>query len=189
MSVPTTFRLATSSDLPSIRALIPPSVRVLSAGLYSAAQIESALVHVFGADTQLITDETYFVAECDGAIVGCGGWSKRRTIYGGDQMKSGEDPLLDPQIDAARIRAFFIHPHYARQGIGSGILGKCVEGAGEAGFNQLELVGTLPGERLYAKYGFEVVERIPTMLPDGIEIEFVRMRATIARVTERLNKA
>ena len=188
MSAPT-FRLATDSDLPAIRALIPPSVRALSADVYSTAQIESALVHVFGPDTQLISDGTYFVAECDGKLVGCGGWSKRKTIYGGDQIMQRDDALLDPQTDAARIRAFFIHPNHARQGIGSGILRRCVEGAGEAGFNRLELVGTLPGERLYAKYGFEVVERIPTLLPDGIEIEFVRMRATIARVIERLNKA
>src|SRR3954463_11647151 len=104
---PIEFRLATAPDIPLLRELIPPSVRALSQGYYTPAQVESALVHVFGVDSQLINDGTYYAALAGGQIVGCGGWSKRKTLFGGDQMKSNEDNLLDPHQDAARIRAFF----------------------------------------------------------------------------------
>ena len=105
-----TLRAATPDDLPALRALIDRSVRGLSTGVYDARQIESALHHVFGPDTQLIADRTYFVIEENGKLVASGGWSRRRTLYGGDQHKSGADPILDPHVDAARIRAFFVHP-------------------------------------------------------------------------------
>ena len=170
------LRLAAPDDLPALRELIPVSVRALSRGYYSAAQIESAIRYVFGPDTQLIADGTYFVAVADDAvIVGCGGWSRRRTLYGGDQGKAGNDALLDPMGDAARIRAFFVHPDWARQGIASQIMSACFEAACASGFQSLELMATLPGEPLYRAFGFEAAERVETVLPDGVSIPFVRM--------------
>lgn len=169
------LRPATAADLPAVRELIPRSVRALSGGFYTSAQIESALRHVFGADTQLIADGTYWVVTAGAEVVGCGGWSRRRTLYGGDQTKSGEDPLLDPATQAARIRAFFIAPGFARRGLGGRLLAAGLRAAAAAGFHRVELVATLPGERLYAAHGFCVTERFEERLPDGVVIPFVRM--------------
>ncbi|MDQ2798574.1 MAG: GNAT family N-acetyltransferase [Armatimonadota bacterium] len=155
------LRLAALDDLPALRALIPVSVRALSRGYYSAAQIESAIRFVFGPDTQLIADGTYFAAAADDAvIIGCGGWSRRRTL---SRIRSG------------RIRAFFVHPDWARQGIASRIMSACFEAAQASGFQRLELMATLPGESLYRAFGFEAAERVDTTLPDGVSIPFVRM--------------
>ena len=178
-AAPVTLRLATPADLPALAELIPASVRELSRGFYTPEQVDSAIRHVFGADTQLIADGTYFAAEARGEVVGCGGWSRRRTLYGGDQMKAGEDPLLDPRMEAARIRAFFVHPAWARRGIGSAIMRACRDAAADAGFRRLELMATLPGEPLYRAFGFQAVERVRTTLPDGVPIDFVRMRREI----------
>ncbi|MFN7948274.1 MAG: GNAT family N-acetyltransferase [Blastocatellia bacterium] len=169
------IRPATTEDIPALERLIPVSVRGLSAGYYTPRQIESALVYVFGVDTQLIADGTYFVAEADGEIAGCGGWSKRRTLYGGDQMKAEADPLLDPATDAARIRAFFIHPHYARRGIGTLIINACEDAAREAGFSRLELMATLPGLPMYEARGYTVIEKVESVLPDGERLPLARM--------------
>jgi GNAT superfamily N-acetyltransferase len=174
------IRAATHADLPVLRELIPLSVRALSGDHYSAAQIESAIVHLFGPDTQLIADRTYFVAEEEGAIVGCGGWSRRRTLYGGDQTKGAEDPLLDPAREPARIRAFFVHPGWARRGVGSRILEACALAARAAGFRELELAATLPGEPLYRAFGFEARERLEAPLPDGLSLPIVRMVRRLA---------
>ncbi len=173
------LRLATAADLPAIRELIPRSVRALGRTCYSPAQIESAIRHVFGPDTRLIDDGTYFVVTDAPGLVGCGGWSRRRTLYGGDQMKSAEDPLLDPATEPARIRAFFVAPERARQGIGSMVLRASMYAAAVAGFRDAQLVATLPGERLYAAHGFVAVERIDAPLPDGLTIPFVRMRRAL----------
>ena len=173
------LRLATDADLPAIRALTPRSVRGLGGACYSPAQIESAIRHVFGPDTRLIDDGTYFVVSDASDLVGCGGWSRRRTLYGGDQMKSAEDPLLDPATEPARIRAFFVAPERARQGIGSMLLRASMRAAAAAGFRDAELVATLPGEHLYAAHGFVAVERIDAPLPDGLTIPFVRMRRAL----------
>ena len=174
-------RPATPADLSALRELIPLSVRALSQGYYSEAQIESAIRYVFGPDTQLIADGTYFVVQAEHTLVGCGGWSRRSTLYGGDQMKAGEDPLLDPATEAARIRAFFVHPAWARRGVGSALLEACFSAAREAGFRGLELMATLPGVPLYRAYGFEVAEAVETLLPDGVPVPFVRMvRPSIA---------
>lgn len=170
-----TLRLATPGDLPALHALIPESVRGLSQGFYTLEQVESAIRHVFGPDTQLIADGTYFAAEADGGIVGCGGWSRRRTLYGGDQMKDAEDPLLDPATEAAKIRAFFVHPRWARRGIASMIMEACRAAAAHAGFTRLELMATLPGEPLYRAFGFQPRERVESRLPDGVVVPFVRM--------------
>lgn len=169
------IRLATFEDVPALERLIEESVRALSAGYYSPQQIESSLAHVFGVDTQLIADGTYFVVEGDGQIAGCGGWSKRKTLYGGDKMKTEEDNLLDPKTEPSRIRAFFIHPNFARRGIGRMLLAACEKAASQAGFTALELGATLPGEPLYAACGFHIIERTEATLPDGVTVPIVRM--------------
>ena len=156
-------------------SLIPVSVRGLSRGFYSDAQIESAIRHVFGPDTQLIADRTYFVATAGGMLVGCGGWSRRRTLFGGDQMKTADDPLLDPKAEAARIRAFFVHPDWARRGIGGAILEACTSAARAVGFRRVELVATLPGEPFYRALGFEALERFDAVMPDGLTFPVIRM--------------
>ena len=169
------IRRATEADVPALKELIPLSARELSRGFYSAEETESAINHVFGPDSRLIEDGTYFVAEEDGRLAGCGGWSRRRTLYGGDQMKPAEDPLLDPKTEAARIRAFFVHPAFARRGVGSKILDACVAAARASGFRRLELAATLPGVPLYAARGFVERERIDVPLPDGRRLPIVRM--------------
>lgn len=168
-------RIANPSDLPALENLIPQSVRALSADCYSPTQIESAIRHAFGVDSRLMADGTFFVAEMEGVIAGCGGWSWRRKIYGGDQVAEETEAPLDPAADAARIRAFFVHPQWARCGVGSAILRACARAAGDAGFRRLELLGTLPGERLYRAFGFEVSEYVDHTLPDGVVVRWVRM--------------
>jgi GNAT superfamily N-acetyltransferase len=170
------LRLATLTDVPPLRELIEQSVRGLSAGYYTAPQIESALRYVFGPDTQLIADQTYFIIENESEeLLAAGGWSRRKTLYGGDQMKSEADPLLDPAADAARIRAFFVHPAWARRGLARQLFDRCAADATRAGFRKLELMATLPGEPLYRALGFAEVERVADRLPDGQVIPVVRM--------------
>ncbi len=170
------IRLALIDDVPALEQLIPESFRVLSASYYNPEQIESVLAHVIGVDTQLILDGTYFVAETGGQIVGCGGWSKRKTLFGGDHSKSDEtDPLLDPAKDPARIRAFFVHPQWARKGIGRHIVTACKDAARKAGFVKLELVATLPGEPFYSAMGYTVTERIEVTIPDADPLPATRM--------------
>jgi GNAT superfamily N-acetyltransferase len=135
--------------------------------------------YVFGIDSQLIVDGTYYIFEKQHVIVGCGGWSKRNTLYGGDQHKKIEDPLLDPAIDAARIRAFFVHPGHARQGIGSQIIKTCEEAARSNGFTRLQLGATLPGVPLYLSMGYQPLERIDEVLPDGEVLGIVKMQKSI----------
>ena len=174
--MPFTTRLATFADIPALNEMIALSVRGLSTAYYTPNQIESAIKYVFGVDTQLVTDGTYYIAELNGKIVGCGGWSKRNTLYGGDQHKEIEDPLLDPKTDAARIRAFFVHPDHARQGIGTLIINVCEAAAKENGFTSFELGATLPGVPLYTVMGYVVIERIDAPLPDGEVLGIVKMR-------------
>jgi len=171
-----TVRLAACQNVDVLQQLIAESVRVLSVSYYNQRQIESALQHIFGVDTQLILDGTYYVAQQGEKIVACGGWSKRRALYGGDQMKpNAADPLLDPATEAARIRAFFVHPQWARQGIGRRVLGVCEEAARTAGFKRLELVATLPGEPLYSALGYVVLGRIALAMPGGESLPALRM--------------
>ena len=174
-------RLATSSDVPALRELIDLSARGLSTGYYSAEQIEAAVTHVFGVDTQLIADGTYFVIDGLRGPAAAGGWSARRTLYGGDQMKGASDPLLDPSTEAARIRAFFVHPQSARQGLARRLYAACESAAREAGFGAFELMATRPGEPFYAALGFEIVERVLVALPGDVEVPFARMRRAIER--------
>src|SRR6266487_3600072 len=140
------LRPAVLTEVPALNALIRASATKLSQGYYSPAQIESLLTYVFGVDTQLILDGTYFVIERQGALLACGGWSGRRTLFGGDQAKGSSDPSLDPISDAARIRAFFVHPASARQGLARQLLEHCEGAARTAGFRRSELIATLPGE-------------------------------------------
>ncbi|MDF2379980.1 GNAT family N-acetyltransferase [Nostoc ellipsosporum NOK] len=173
------IRPATFQDIPELEKLLALSVRGLSKEHYSSGQIESALKYIFGIDTQLIIDGTYYIFEIDKVIVGCGGWSMRRTLYGGDQHKQSEDNLLDPVTEAARIRAFFVHPDYARRGIGRQIMGYCETQAKANGFSRLELGATLPGVPLYKAMGFSGIENITEILSDGEKLELVKMIKSI----------
>ena len=174
------IRRAIPADVPAIEALIGLSVRTLQAPDYSQAQIEGALDTVFGVDSALIADGTYFVLEAvfDGgkrAIVGCGGWSKRKTLFGGDRASGREDGLLDPLRDSAKIRAFFVHPDWTRRGIGSKILTACENAAIEAGFRNFELGATLTGERLFSARGYKPLNRIEVPLANGVSLPVIRM--------------
>ncbi len=206
----TRIRLAEAGDIPLLRELIEASVRGLQAGDYSPAQLEGALRTVYGVDTQLISDGTYFAAEATEALgaeagavesgragslgtgssaaessglraresrllVGCGGWSKRKTLFGGDQFAGREDSLLDPARDAAKIRAFFVHPAWARRGIGGMILAACEEAAWAAGFRRLEMGATLTGVPFYRAKGYVELEAVEAPLEDGLTLPIVRM--------------
>jgi N-acetylglutamate synthase-like GNAT family acetyltransferase len=183
-------RLATVGDVDDVRELIRRSMWGLGAADYTRAQVRSLLSHVMGVDTQLVRDGTYFVVTDgeanDARIVGCGGWSCRRLLYGGDAYKgAGADERLDPSRDAARIRAFFIDPDFARRGIARLLLDLCERAAAHAGFAQLELSATRTGEHFYRACGFEVVERIETTLPGGVTVQLARMTRAIRRDATR----
>jgi len=173
------LRLAQLDDVTGLQALIARSARGLSVGYYRPAQTEAAIRHVFGVDSQLIADRTYFLIEADGRIVACGGWSRRRTLFGGDQAKSGDDALLDPVIEPARVRAFFVDPLETRRGLGRRLMNECLVAARAAGFRALELVSTLPGEPLYLASGFRVIERFELTLPGDIRVPVTRMRLAL----------
>ena len=164
----------------ALTALITRSARLLSRGYYTEAETESAIRHVFGVDSTLVADCTYFVVEDAGVIVGCGGWSRRRTLYGGDQRPVGPQEMLDPARDAARIRAFFIAPEAARQGVGRCLFDACISAAAEAGFQSVELMSTLPGVPFYAALGCDAVEHVTDTLPDGVALRFVRMHLRLS---------
>lgn len=183
------IRLATIADVPALQELIRASVSVLSQQYYTSKQISSALAHVFGVDTQLILDGTYFIAEVQSQVAGSGGWSKRKTLFGGDQAKADRvdplvetslDALLDPATDAARIRAFYVHPRWSRKGIASLILKSCEQAAREAGFKRVELAATLPGEPFYLARGYEKGEEIWIETPNGQSFSTFRMTKTLA---------
>ena len=173
------LRPATHADIPELQALIAESGRALSEGFYSPEQAEAITRQVFGVDTQLIDDGTYFAIGEPGAIAACGGWSRRRTLFGGDQAKSGPDPLLDPATEPARIRAFFVAPAMARRGLGRQLMAACVSAARDAGFSRLELVSTMPGEPLYLASGFRVTERFDLHLPGDVHVPVSRMEMAL----------
>ena len=176
------IRKAIVSDQAEIEQLIAESVRGLSREDYSARQIELSIKSVFGVDTELITDGTYFVAESEEQkIVGCGGWSKRKMLYGASLYESSRDSAeLDPETDAAKIRAFFIHPAWARKGIGRAILEKCEREAKSFGFRSAEMMSTLPGIKLYSACGYAGDERVGVPVGEGEEIICVRMRKNLS---------
>jgi GNAT superfamily N-acetyltransferase len=189
------IRKAMATDVPVLRRLIEASVRGLQAEDYTPAQMEGALESVFGVDSQLIADGTYLVAEArtvdatlavenanDGkipgsewVIAGCGGWSKRKTLYGSDHWTGREDTLLDPKHDEAKIRAFFIHPAWARRGVGSRILEACEGAAREAGFTSYEMGATLTGAKLFGAKGYIAVEKIEVPLKNGLTLPVIHM--------------
>jgi GNAT superfamily N-acetyltransferase len=170
-----TLRTATLDDRPELERLIARSARELSARDYTPEQIEGALKGAFGVDSQLIRDGTYFVAVRAGVIIGCGGWGRRKTMFGGDAFSDREPEELDPRTDAARIRAFFVDPDCARQGIGRAILHRCESEARARGFTRFELMGTLPGVRLYEAEGYVAAPSIEHPLGEGLTIRFVPM--------------
>lgn len=169
------LRVATLDDCAAIERLIAKSIRALGAGDYTSEQIEQALKGAFGLDTQLIKDQTYFIAEVDGRIAGCGGWSKRKTLFGSDARNGRDAGVLEPGKDAAKIRAFFVDPEFARRGIGAALLKRCEDEASKAGYNGYEMMATLPGVRLYSMFGYVASPSIQHPLTDGLTIEFVPM--------------
>lgn len=173
------IRAARPEDAAAIRQLIPISARVLSRVYYRYEQIESAIAHVFGVDSSLIADGTCFVAEEAGQLVGCGGWSKRRTLFGGDQYRARDPSFSDPAKDPARIRAFFVHPEAARRGIGRAILERCEAEARAAGYRRAELMSTRPGVPFYEARGYVAAAPESFTMEDGVAIEFVPMRKAL----------
>jgi GNAT superfamily N-acetyltransferase len=174
------LRLAKAIDIPALHVLIEASVRGLQANDYTAPQIEGALGTVLGLDTQLIRDQTYFLAEAIGVngvvtLAGCGGWSKRRTLFGADKAAVREPELLDPVKDAAKVRAIFIHPGFARRGLGSMILAHVESAAFAAGFRRFEMGSTLTGVPLYRLKGYVEVERVAVPLANGESLPIVKM--------------
>lgn len=181
-------RIATAADIPVLRSLIEQSVRKLQVQDYTPEQLEAALRTVFGVDSQLIADETYMVAEAlqtaasgnmvvgtNPVIAGCGGWSKRRTLYGGDRWRERQDDFLDPEKDAAKIRAFFIHPDWARRGVGTVILTACENAARAAGFSRFEMGATLTGEKFFRERGYVALGRIEILLERSVTLPVVHM--------------
>ena len=170
------LRVARLEDEATLRELIARSIRALGAADYSPAQIEAALQGAFGVDTTLIRDGTYFVAEAvDGSVVGCGGWSRRRTLFGSDTRADRDESWLDPANDAAKIRAFFVDPAHARHGLGRRFLERSEREAMRAGFTTFALMATLPGARFYEKYGYIAEAAITHPLAGGLTIRFVPM--------------
>lgn len=172
-------RTSTLDEIPQLNQMIVESARVLSRGFYTEQETESAIKYVFGVDSALVKDGSYFTAILDGELVGCGGWSRRRTLYGGDQRPMGADEFLDPAHDPARIRAFFISPKAARRGVGRAVFEACKQAALKQGFTSLELMATLPGVPFYEVLGFQKLEDVADVLPDGVTIRFERMRLNL----------
>jgi GNAT superfamily N-acetyltransferase len=173
------IRPAVLEDVDVITALIERSVRGLQANDYTPEQLDGALGSVFGVDRQLIRDGSYFVVEAEGEAVACGGWSRRRTLFGADAVSDRDDQALTPGVDAARIRAFFVDPGHARQGIGGKLLDACEDAARAYGFTEAELGATLTGVPLYTRYGYRAVERYDAPLPNGLGLPIVRMTKSL----------
>jgi GNAT superfamily N-acetyltransferase len=169
------IRPATPDDIPALERLIARSVMGLQAGDYDLSQRERALGTLFGVDRQLIRDGTYHIADAAGTLVGCGGWSRRKTLFGADAVSGRDDESLDPARDAARIRAFFVDPDWARRGIGRRLLAVCEAAAAAHGFTRLELAATLTGIPLYRVCGYAEAEPMEAPLPDGGSLTVVRM--------------
>ncbi len=174
-----THRVATVGDLDALSVVMDAAIGELQQGFLTPEQIESSRT-IMGIDTQLVRDGTYFVVEYDGQIAGCGGWSRRATLYGGDQTPGRDPALLDPSVDPARVRAMYTDPVFARRGVGRLVLALCEEAAAAEGFTRLELMGTMAGEPLYRAYGFTPVERL-TDDRGGAPVPLVKMVKDISR--------
>lgn len=175
-----TLRRAVEADKPALNALIATSGVGLSKGFYTDEQATAITREVYGVDSSLVADGTFYAVETDGVIVACGGWGKRAVDCGGDHAKTGSDRLLDPASEPARIRAFFVHPSMARKGLGRMLLDHCTVQARQAGFKALELVSTMPGEPLYTRCGFTPLERIEMQLSDNVTVALRRMGKEIS---------
>jgi GNAT superfamily N-acetyltransferase len=173
------LRLALPSDAAAVQSLMRASVLELFPAFYDERQTASAAVHIAHVDMQLIEDGTYFVHEADGEIVACGGWSRRGKLFTGRADAAGDDRLIDPATEPARVRAMFVRSDWTRRGLGRAILDACESAARAEGFTELVLGATLAGEPLYRAFGFREVERFPITMPDGVEVEVVAMERPI----------
>lgn len=173
-----TSRLATRNDIPALVPLMEAAIDELQAEFLTEDQIQSSHA-IMGLDNQLIDDGTYFVVECDGELAGCGGWSRRATLYGGDHSEGRDDAMLDPRRDPARVRAMYTHPAFTRRGVGRLILSLCESAAAAEGFSRLELMSTLSGEPLYSRGGFEVIEGVEDD-SGGAPVPLIKMEKRIA---------
>lgn len=171
-------RLAQASDIPVLKALMTRAIAELQRGFLDESHI-AASASVMGLDTQLIADGTYFVVECDGGVAGCGGWSRRATLFGGDHSAGRDAALLDPSSDPARVRAMYTAPDFARRGVGRLILRLCEDAAAAEGFTRVSLAATLAGEPLYRACGYTVVEPFEADTPQGLRIPLLRMEKNI----------
>jgi GNAT superfamily N-acetyltransferase len=174
-----TDRRATHSDADTLRALADASIAKLQRDFLTEDQIKASRA-IMGIDSQLIDDGTYFVVEIDGQMAGCGGWSRRATLYGGDETSGRNAVLLDPRIDPARVRAMYTSPAFARRGVGRRILELCEADARAEGFSGLELMATLSGRPLYESYGFVAIEDVLDER-GGVAVPLVRMGRAIGR--------
>jgi GNAT superfamily N-acetyltransferase len=172
-----THRIATAADLPALEAVMDVAIGELQKGFLAPEQIASSRM-IMGLDRQLVADGTYFVVEADGRVAGCGGWSRRATLYGGDHTPGRDAALLDPATEPARVRAMYTHPDFARRGVGRLILSLCEDAARAEGFGRLELMATLSGQPLYAAFGFEPIETIEDAR-GGAPVPLVRMGKAI----------
>jgi GNAT superfamily N-acetyltransferase len=170
-------RVATRDDLPALRPVIEAAIGELQKGFLDAAQIESSRA-IMGLDTQLIDDGTYFVVVSGERIAGCGGWSRRATLYGGDHSAGRDAALLDPAVEPAKVRAMYTHPDFARRGVGRQILTLCEDAARAEGFRVLDLMGTMAGRPLYEAAGFRVIEQLSDDA-GGVPVPLVRMRKAL----------
>ena len=174
-----TSRLAGPEDIPALDAVMDAAIAELQKGFLTEAQIASSRM-VMGLDRQLIADGTYFMVETEGRVAGCGGWSRRATLYGGDHTAGRDAALLDPARDAAKVRAMYTHPDHVRRGVGRLVLGRCEDFARAAGFRSVELMSTLAGVPLYTACGYHVIERTSVAPPGDVPVPLVRMGKTIA---------
>jgi GNAT superfamily N-acetyltransferase len=176
-----THRLAVRADVEALRALMDLAISELQKEFLDETQIAASRT-IMGLDTQLVDDDTYFVVEVDGELAGCGGWSRRATLYGGDRSPGRDAAVLDPRRDPARIRAMYTHPHFARKGVGRLILALCEQAASSEGFRRAELMATLAGEPFYRACGYEIRERV---LDDrgGVPVPLVRMTKSLGPTT------
>lgn len=173
MSAILTYRLARSEDLDALRGLMEAAISKLQKPYLNELQIESSR-SIMGLDTQLIEDKTYFIVDTDGDLAGCGGWSRRATLFGGDHSPDRSSNLLNPFVDAARIRAMYTHPNHTRKGVGRLILSICEKAAIEEGFKKIELMATMAGEPFYRACGYEALERVVNN-SGGVEVPLLRM--------------
>jgi GNAT superfamily N-acetyltransferase len=178
-----TSRLATHDDLAVLAPLVQAAIEELQKGFLDAAQIQASHA-IMGVDTELIDDQTYFIVECDGEIAGCGGWSRRATLYGGSHSAGRDSAMLDPSKDPARVRAMYTHPALTRRGVGRLILSLCESAAAAQGFSRMELMATRSGQPLYEAAGFEAIEEVEDS-SGGAPVPLTRMGKPITPVRSK----